>query len=72
MSEPITRKEILLNSIAEGAGADLTPITRREMYLSAIAGETELPTDITPITREEMYYQKILDNGVQDGNTMSF
>ena len=77
MSEPITREEILLNSIAEGTGSDLTPITRREMYLSAIAGETELPTDITPITREEMYYQKILDNGgtggdVPNGNTMSF
>ena len=60
---PITREEKLLNSISNGVPSELSPITRREIYLSAIAGETELPSDMTPITREEQYYQKILDNG---------
>lgn len=37
------------------------------MYLSAIAGETELPTDMNPITREEIFLQKVLDNGTGGG-----
>lgn len=68
MSEiyPITREEVLLNSIAEGTGSDIEPKTRQEHYLSAIAGETDLPQKMVeegPRTREESYYQKILDNG---------
>lgn len=58
--EPITREEILLNSIAEGEASGLTPITRQENYLAAIAGESELPDDMTPITREEIYLNAIL------------
>ena len=65
--EPITREELLLNSIAGEGSSNLTPITRQEQYLSAIAGETELPSDMKPITREEQYYQKILDNGGAGG-----
>lgn len=39
----------------------LTPITREEMYLSNIAGESELPSDLTPITREEIYLNEIAE-----------
>lgn len=48
--EPITREEILLNSIAEGEESGLEPITRQEHYLSAIAGESDLPSDMHPVT----------------------
>lgn len=69
MSElnPITREEVLLDSVANGTPSNLTPITRQEQYLSAIAGESDLPADMEPITREEIYYQKILDNGGAGG-----
>lgn len=51
--EPITREEVLLNSIAEGSSSEgLTPITRKEIYLSAIAGETELPADMKPMQKK--------------------
>ena len=39
--------------------SDLTPTTREEQYLSAIAGESTV--ELTPITRKEQYYQKILE-----------
>lgn len=39
----------------------LTPITRKEMYLSAIAGLTTLPSGMEPVTREEMYLDAILN-----------
>lgn len=65
--EPITREELLLNSIAGEGSSEIEPITRQEYYLSAIAGESDLPADMTPITREEIYYQKILDNGGAGG-----
>lgn len=41
--------------------SDLEPITRREQFLAAIAGEDVTPPD--PITREEVYLQAILNNG---------
>lgn len=77
MSEPITRKEILLNSIAEGTGSELTSITREEIYLDAIANGNNLPTGMEPITREEMFLQSILNNGGSsheyiDGNEVSY
>lgn len=45
---------------------NINPITRGEHYLSAIAGESDLPESIAPITRDEIYYQAILDriNGI--------
>lgn len=49
--------------------SDLTPITRREQYLAAIAGEGETVPD-TPLTREEEYLQAILDNGSGGGTTV--
>lgn len=42
--------------------SDLTPLTRKEQYLAAIAGEGDAVPD-TPLTREEEYLQAILDNG---------
>lgn len=68
--EPITREEILLNSIAEGEASGLTPITRQEYFLSAIAGETELPEGMEPITREEYFYKQIIDNGGAGGGAI--
>ena len=40
---------------------NINPITRGEHYLSAIAGESELPESIAPITRDEIYYEAILN-----------
>lgn len=37
----------------------MTPITREERYLSAIAGEEDLPKDMMPNTREEQYLSAI-------------
>ena len=46
------------------------PITRNEMYLSAIAGEdTPLPD---PITREEMYLWYIADTGGVGGKPYNY
>ena len=72
--EPITREEMLLNSIAGEGASNIEPVTRKEHYLSAIAGETDLPAKMQeegPITREEIYYQKILDNGGGGGGEAS-
>lgn len=41
--------------------SEIEPITREELYLSAIAGESELPSDMEPITREEIYLNAILE-----------
>jgi hypothetical protein len=65
---PITRKTALLNSIAGGESANITPITREEQYLSYIAGESNsYPSE--PITREEMYLDKIAKSGVSGGGS---
>lgn len=42
-------------------------LTRTEQYLSAIAGESDLPQNMKPITREEHYLQAILDKGAGGG-----
>lgn len=62
----ITRVEKLLGAVAGEGDSGVTPKTRKEHYLSAIAGETDLPAKMQeegPLAREEIYYQKILDNG---------
>lgn len=42
------------------------PITRKEMYLAAAAGEAvDLPE---PITREEQYLKKIAERSLSGGN----
>ena len=50
--------------------SELNPITREELLLNSIAGETELPEGMEPITREEIYYQKIIDNGGAGGGCL--
>lgn len=47
----------------------LTPVTRREMYLSAAAGETETSTLPAPVTREEIYLNEIAQGGGGGGFT---
>ena len=42
---------------------ELTPVTRKEMYLSAAAGETETSTLPAPVTREEIYLNEIAQGG---------
>ena len=39
----------------------LEPTTRQENYVSAIAGESELPEGMVPVTREEIYLNAILE-----------
>ena len=48
--EPITREETLLD------GGDLTPITRKEMFIKRIYDKTQSVPE--PITREEMFLKK--------------
>jgi hypothetical protein len=53
--EPITRDEMLLD------GQDLTPITRKEMFLKRLYDKTqEVPE---PITREEWFLKKAAEGG---------
>ena len=53
--EAITREEKIMS------GENLTPITRKEMFLAKAAGQdVETPT---PITREEMFLSKISGGG---------
>lgn len=64
---PITRKEMYLNSLSGGAGiVPSEPITRQEMYLAkAIGQDVNTPT---PITREEMYLEAIAQGGGGGGS----
>lgn len=50
----------------------LTPVTRREMYLSAAAGETETSVLPTPVTREEIYLNEIAQGGGGSGGTTDY
>lgn len=51
------------------SGENLTPITRKEMFLAKAAGmDVETPE---PITREEMFLSKIQGGGVGDGGSGS-
>ena len=50
----------------------LTPVTRREMYLSAAAGETETSALPTPVTREEIYLNKIANGSGGGGGTSDY
>jgi hypothetical protein len=70
MSNPITRKEKLLNSIANGENPQISPITREEQYLSFIAGSGNSIPD-HPITREEIYLDKIARQGISGGGGTS-
>ena len=46
---------------------ELEPITREEMFLSAIAGDTSTDDLPTPETRIEFFLQEIIDNGSGGG-----
>ena len=62
MSEPVTREEQLLSAIATG-GDILSPITRQEMYLAYLAGDTSISLP-EPVTRKEQFlYQACLTGG---------
>lgn len=60
MSE-VTREEKLLSAIATGENADFEPITRQEMYLAKMAGQSVDTPE--PITRVEKLYEQIILNG---------
>ena len=62
MREPVTREEQLLSAIATG-GDILYPITRKEMYLAYLAGDTSISLP-EPVTRKEQFlYQACLTGG---------
>lgn len=62
MSDPVTRQEQLLSAIATG-GDIISPITREEMYLAYMAGDTSVVLP-EPITRKEQFlYQACLNGG---------
>lgn len=63
MDEPKTRQEVYLNAIAEGEGDVPTPITRKELFYSAILGNIEVEDLPEPVTREEVYLKAIAENG---------
>lgn len=68
MSEPVTRQEQLLSAIATG-GDIISPITREEMYLAYMAGDTSVVLP-EPITRKEQFlYQACLNGGGGGGGT---
>ena len=62
MSEPVTRKEQLLSAIAKG-GDIISPVTREEMYLAYMAGDTSIVLP-EPVTRKEQFlHQACLSGG---------
>lgn len=63
MDEPKTRQEVYLKAIAEGEGDVPTPITRKELFYSAILGNIEVEDLPEPVTREEVYLKTIAENG---------
>lgn len=62
MSDPVTRQEQLLSTIATG-GDIISPVTREEMYLAYMAGDTSIVLP-EPVTRKEQFlYQACLNGG---------
>lgn len=64
MSE-VTREEQLLSAIATGENADFEPITRQEIFLAKMAGQSVDTPE--PITRVEKLYEQIILNGGASG-----
>lgn len=54
---PNTREELFLS------GADLTPVTRREMYIKHIYDRSQ-PIPDYPLTREEYFLLKVAENTI--------
>lgn len=67
MSDPVTRREQLLSAIATG-GDIISPITREEMYLAYLAGDTSVVLP-EPITRKEQFLYQACLNGGGGGGT---
>lgn len=67
MSDPVTRQEQLLSAIATG-GDIISPITREEMYLAYLAGDTSVVLP-EPITRKEQFLYQACLNGGGGGGT---
>jgi hypothetical protein len=65
-SEPITREEVFLNSVATGEATNIEPITREEMFLAKLGGADV--TTPTPITRKERFLQKAIASGGGGGS----
>lgn len=69
MSEPVTRQEQLLSAIAAG-GDIISPVTREEMYLAYMAGDTSIVLP-EPVTRKEQFlYQACLNGGGASGGNI--
>ena len=65
MSEPVTRQEQLLSSIATG-GDIISPVTREEIYLAYMAGDTSVVLP-KPVTRKEQFLYRACLNGGSGG-----
>lgn len=61
--EPKTRSEVYLNAISEGGGEVPEPVTRKELFYSAILGDVDVADLPEPVTREEVYLKAIAENG---------
>lgn len=69
MSEPVTRQEQLLSAIATG-GDIISPVTREEMYLAYMAGDTSIVLP-EPVTRKEQFlYQACMNGGGASGGNI--
>lgn len=60
LTPPVTLTVSIYTGEDDEPSDEITPITRKEIYLDAIAKRSSV--DINPITREEMFLQKILDS----------
>ena len=72
-----TRKEILLNAIANGTQPKMDLKTRVEMFLGAILGIYPIKDLPDPKTREEILLNEIIKNGgaspeYVNGNEVSY
>ena len=65
MSEPVTRQEQLLSAISTG-GDIISPVTREEMYLAYMAGDTSIVLP-EPVTRKEQFLHQACLNGGSGG-----
>lgn len=66
MIDPVTRREQLLSAISTG-GDIISPVTREEMYLAYMAGDTSVVLP-EPVTRKEQFlYQACLNGGSGGG-----
>ncbi len=65
MSDPVTRQEQLLSAISTG-GDTISPVTREEMYLAYMAGDTSIVLP-EPVTRKEQFLNQACLSGGSGG-----